>query len=375
MQSLTPKKGIIMNAYIKLLLSIFLFSCGNLWANNNFWLVEEYQKQTKGEKERFIAFNKLVHSPAKKIPSAQKTPVKIMMIYPGDQVSDYWRRSKLSFEKRMKELGIKYVLIDYFTKPAALKQQARQLSKAIKNDTDYLIFTLDIKKHSTFIRQILNRRKPKLILQNITTPVKQWKENRPFLYVGFDHVIGSQMLADYYLEKNGIKGKYAVLFGTNGYVSAMRGDEFIRYVNRRSSLKMVDAYYTNFSKDKAIVATKELIRNHPDLNFIYACSTDIALGVIEVLKEKGLMGKIMTNGWGGGSSELQAITQNELDVTVMRMNDDNGVAMAEAIKLDLLQKQNEIPHVYSGDFKLVEKGIKNKQLNILKKRAFRYTKE
>lgn len=364
-----------MNAYIKLLLSIFLFSCGNLWANNNFWLVEEYQKQTKGEKERFIAFNKLVHSPAKKIPSAQKTPVKIMMIYPGDQVSDYWRRSKLSFEKRMKELGIKYVLIDYFTKPAALKQQARQLSKAIKNDTDYLIFTLDIKKHSTFIRQILNRRKPKLILQNITTPVKQWKENRPFLYVGFDHVIGSQMLADYYLEKNGIKGKYAVLFGTNGYVSAMRGDEFIRYVNRRSSLKMVDAYYTNFSKDKAIVATKELIRNHPDLNFIYACSTDIALGVIEVLKEKGLMGKIMTNGWGGGSSELQAITQNELDVTVMRMNDDNGVAMAEAIKLDLLQKQNEIPHVYSGDFKLVEKGIKNKQLNILKKRAFRYTKE
>lgn len=346
----------------------------NLLAQTDFWLVNEYQKEFKGEKKRFDAFNKLVQNTAQPLTVKQDKPVNIMMVYPGNQVSDYWRRSKLSFEKRMNELGIKYNLIDYFTKPAALKEQSKQLIKAIKNNTDYLIFTLDIKKHSKFIERILSKKKPKLILQNITTPLKRWKKNQPFLYVGFDHVIGSQMLADYYLKKNGKSGKYGVLFGTNGYVSSMRGNEFIRYISTRSSLKMVDSYYTNFDKEKAKMATRELLKNTPDVNFIYACSTDIALGVVEVLKEQNLMDKIMVNGWGGGSSELDAILNNELDVTVMRMNDDNGVAMAEAIKLDLSQKSNVVPQVYSGDFSLIEQGIESSQLKSLKNRAFRYSK-
>ena len=43
----------------------------------------------------------------------------------------------------------------------------------------------------------------------------------------------------------------------------------------------------------------------------------------------------LINGWGGGSAELEAIERGDLDVTVMRMNDDTGIAMAEAIKWDL----------------------------------------
>ena len=55
------------------------------------------------------------------------------------------------------------------------------------------------------------------------------------------------------------------------------------------------------------------------------------------------------------------------------MNDDNGVAMAEAIKLDLKGQANKIPTIYSGEFKLVKKGIDKKSLENYKKRAFRYT--
>ncbi len=93
-----------------------------------------------------------------------------------------------------------------------------------------------------------------------------------------------------------------------------------------------------------------------DIKFIYACSTDIALGVIEVLKQRNLLGKIEVNGWGGGgNSELEAIEKGELDITVMRMNDDNGVAMAEAIKLDLENKSSLVPTIYSGDFAVLKK--------------------
>ncbi len=360
--------------FLKIILLSFLFPLCVFAIDNEYWLVSEYEKAFKNQQELTQDFNDLVQNNAIRINKKQKKPVKIMMVYPGNQISDYWRRSKLSFTKRLDELNVQYELIDYFTKPAALKEQSKQLLKALKNDTDYLVFTLDIKKHSKFIERLLSKKKPKLILQNITTPLKRWSKKQPFLYVGFDHVIGSKMLADYYLEKTNKEGKYAVLFGTNGYVSAMRGNEFINYVKSKSKLELVDSYYTNFNKEKAMVATREILDTHKDLKFIYACSTDIALGAIEVIKERNLMGKIMVNGWGGGSSELASIEANELDITVMRMNDDNGVAMAEAIKLELEGNTNKVPQIYSGDFQLVKQGEDKKRLQMYKDRAFRYTK-
>ena len=57
----------------------------------------------------------------------------------------------------------------------------------------------------------------------------------------------------------------------------------------------------------------------------------------------------------------------------MRMNDDNGVAMAEAIHLDIEGKTDEIPTIFSGDFTLVKKGMSIKELNELQHRAFRYS--
>jgi len=318
-------------------------------------------------------FIKTIQEDSKAIKQNDKK-IKIVMVYPGNQISDYWRKSKLSFEKRLNELNIKYELVDFFTKPAIeIKEQSKLLLKAIKNNTDYLIFTLDASKHAKFIERIVSKKKTKLILQNITTPLKKWKKRQPFLYVGFDHAIGSKFLADYYMNETNNKGNYAVLYGAKGYVSYMRGTKFVEYVSKNSKLKLVHEYYVDFNKEKAIKATRDLLKINKDLKFIYACSTDIALGVIEVLKEENLLGKIKVNGWGGGSNELKAIESGELDITVMRMNDDNGVAMAEAVKLDLLGKGKEVPTIYSGEFSLVKKGINKEELDALKKRAFRYT--
>ena len=57
----------------------------------------------------------------------------------------------------------------------------------------------------------------------------------------------------------------------------------------------------------------------------------------------------------------------------MRINDDNGVAMAEAIRLDLEGRSGEVPQIYSGQFALVEKDITRQDLHRLKQSAFRYS--
>ncbi len=353
------------------MIMILYFSTLAVFANPyEYYQIDEYINLT-GQKELSNEFNKIVQNDAVKIKKDIKE-IKIVMIYPGNQISDYWRKSKISFEKRLKELGIKYQLYDFFTKPGIeIKEQSKHLLNAMKLNPDYLIFTLDVNKHAKFIERIVSREKSKIILQNITTPLKNWKGRQPFLYVGFDHFTGSKYLADYYIKNSKYKGKYAVLYGTKGYVSFMRGTKFIEYVSKNSNLKLVHEYFTDYDKQKAKNATLNLLDIDSDIEFIYACSTDIALGVVEALKERNLLGKIKINGWGGGASELYAIEKGMLDITVMRMNDDNGVAMAEAIKMDLLGQK--VPTIYSGEFKVVEKGIEKEKLQLLKNRAFRYT--
>lgn len=358
---------------IKLILLMCTISFLNA-DNSKYFDIDEYIQFTNQEKIS-TDFISQIQKDAIKI-KQQNKKVKIVLVYPGKQLTDYWMKSKVSFEKRLDELGINYELVLHFTKPhVETRVQSKLLLKAIKDNTDYLVFVLDASKHAKFIERIISREKPKLILQNITTPLRKWQKRQPFLYVGFDHMIGSQMLADYYIKKTKGEGKYAVLYTANGYVSYMRGTKFIDYVSKNSNLKVVHEYFTNTSKEKAKLATLDLLKQDNDIKFIYACSTDIALGAIEALKQKDLIGKVLVNGWGGGSSELQAIQDGFMDVTVMRMNDDNGVAMAEAIKLDLEGEKEKVPTIFSGDFALVEKGIDKNKLEQLKQRAFRYTQD
>lgn len=55
----------------------------------------------------------------------------------------------------------------------------------------------------------------------------------------------------------------------------------------------------------------------------------------------------------------------------MRMNDDSGAALADAIVMDLTGRSDQVPKIFSGELVLVEKGISKEKLKQLKDRAFR----
>jgi len=160
------------------------------------------------------------------------------------------------------------------------------------------------------------------------------------------------------------------LYFSEGYISDVRGDTFIEQVTRDNGFALESAFYTKATKSSGYQAAKLSLEKYPDIDFMYACSTDVALGAAEALDDLG-RDDIMINGWGGGSAELNAIQRGQLDFTVMRMNDDTGIAMAEAIKWDL--EGQSVPTVFSGDFEVVTKSDAPERIEQLKKRAFRYS--
>jgi autoinducer 2-binding protein LuxP len=333
--------------------------------------IDSYIKQHPEQSAVMDEFAALVHAAAQPIPGKIKRPLRIAVIYPALQASDYWRRSLLSFERRLNNIQIPYQLKPFFSQPSIdAKLQSRQLSEALQWQPDYLVFTLDVAPQRRMIERILARGKPKVILQNITSPLRRWQVHRPLMYVGFDHTQGTRLMARKMLEEINHQGKYLMLYFSPGYVSQMRGDTFASEAAKYPGVTQIGAYYTDGNQIKAYQATLKALQEYPDLKMIFACSTDIAIGVLQALREKDRL-DILVNGWGGGEAELQALQQSELDLTVMRINDDNGIAMAEAIKLDQLNLLQRIPHVFAGDIELLHKGASNSVINQLKQKAFR----
>jgi autoinducer 2-binding protein LuxP len=330
--------------------------------------IDEYIQVHPNEKEKMFNFGQVIKKDPIKI-LYQNKPIKISIIYPSNEISDYWRRSTLSFEKRLQLLNIDYVLDENFIDVHNSSLQSLKIKEALSKQSDYLIFTLDINTHKKLITQLLSRKKPKIIIQNVTTPLQEWEGNQPFLYVGFDHIEGTKLLVQYFKKQFPQGANYAMLYFTQGYVSDMRGDSFISLSD--GAFTLLSSYYTEGKAKNAYNATKEILQKYKNLDFIYSCATDISIGTLEALREGDK--KILLNGWGGGSMELELIKEKQLHVSVMRMNDDNGIAMAEAIKFDLENKFDSIPQIYSGSFVLIDQNTTQEKLQTYINYAFRYS--
>ena len=249
----------------------------------------------------------------------------------------------------------------------------KQLYKALDWKPDYLIFTLDALRHKRLIGQILKTGTPKLIVQNVTTPHRAWRNRQPFLYVGFDHALGTQKLAREYIRRTAGKGDYTMLYFTKGLVSRLRGDTFNQVVAKQSDMNLKVSYYTDGDRKRSRESVIETLRRFPNMRHFYACSTDVALGAIDALDAEGLTSQTILNGWGGGDAELKALQDGKLDFTVMRMNDDNGVAMAEAIRMDQEGFGDQVPTIYSGDIELITDETSQDHIDRLINHAFRYS--
>lgn len=342
--------------------------------NSGYYTLEEFFKANPSEEKKYNDFKKLIRSEPQK--SVTKKEVAISFIYPGYEKSDYWVRSLKSFKGRMNALNIDHTIFEYFTRPGSIDNNLMEeyVAQALANNPDYLVFTLDVNRHKEIIERLITLGKPKIILQNITTPLKEWDGNHPLLYVGFSHRIGTKnILIPEYLTKFPNGATYSMLYFTQGFVSKERGDSFIEFMNTQKNMNLVASYYTDGQYENARTATRDIIKEFPDIDFIYACSTNIALGVVDELKSLGVKDKVIVNGWGGGSSELNSIQNGDLDFTVMRINDDNGIAMAEAIKLDINNRTDEVPTIFNGDFVLINKSTTKEEIEKLKKRSFRYS--
>ncbi len=99
---------------------------------NGYWAYQEFLNEFPEQKHLTDALAAAVRDDP--VPIALKRhPLKISVVYPGQQISDYWIRNIDAFEKRLDKLNIDYQINQVFTRPNAdIKQQSLSLMEALK---------------------------------------------------------------------------------------------------------------------------------------------------------------------------------------------------------------------------------------------------
>ena len=358
------------------LLALLLIWSGSVTANDYpYWRLQDFFEHHPKQEALMAAMAARVSAPvaAQAVDTAAQEAIRVVKVYPGEQASGYWRSSVAAFRGRMDGLGIPYQLEVHFSGPteSQFDRQLAQLSEVLASDPDYLIYTLSSSTHVAVVERILAAGRPRVILQNITTPLRRWDGMQPMMYVGFDHIHGSHMLAEQ-MDVDRDSG-YVALLPHRGYLSEVRGESFIEAIRQSRGITPLAVYHTDLDSQRGYRATLDALQRYPQLGMIYACSTDIALGAVRALREQGRLDEVVVNGWGGGDEELDALARGELSLTVMRINDDAGVAIAEAIALDALGRSEEVPLVFAGEMVLMEQGMSSEQRQQARLRAFRYS--
>jgi len=136
-------------------------------------------------------------------------------------------------------------------------------------------------------------------------------------HVEMSHYYGAMDIARTMGEKMGGKGEVAILNAppgiiirdqrTNGFVDGMK--------KHHPDIQIVADQVADWDRKKAQDVLNTILAANPDLGGAYGVNDSMALGAVDVAKEKGLIGKFVVFGNDGETAALESIEAGELTGT------------------------------------------------------------
>lgn len=337
-------------------------------AEREFWWY--YQVQ---EEPTLTAFQQVVGAPGQQVAATVAEPVKIAVIYPSLDVSDAWLRAFLAMEARLKENGIPYEAVQFASGIGDHQLQTTFTDQVIQEDYEYVVFgPTELLIQAENIKALVDAGK-KVFVLTMDTVLKQYGDNQPMMYTAFSHYAGSQIICDWVVKTLGTEGTYAMLRGTPGLVDDQRSGGFNSCLAENSNWKLAYEHYGDFQREGGTTGAQLIISAYPEVTLIHSANTAMAMGALSAVQSMSVQDKVMVTGWGGTGDELDALLRGELRATPMRMADDLGVAMADAIRYDLEGRADELPLVFIGRITIATGNMPEADILGMREEAFRYT--
>lgn len=337
-----------------------------------FFLLPEFHAYSPENATMMDDFLKVVQAPAVPVSVKISKPLKIAMMFPSLETSDAWARLNIALRSRLKELKVPFKVTELMIRPDEHGRQASQVDQVIAQNFDYVVIGPSEYKAQKASLERLSQKIPTLVMNVVNPFVDLVGTNRmPLSHIGFDHSVGAKVLCKWVINETGGKGTFALIRYLPGLVDDQRSNVFRDCVLKNSEMKLVDEFEAQGDREKAFTGTNAILSKHPDITMLHAASTAVALGALAAVEERGLVKKVIVNGWGGGGDELKSIMDGGLKVAAFRVNDDWGTAVAEAIKAHAEGKK--IPLVIAATIKPIDYRMTPEQIKAETTYAFRYS--
>jgi autoinducer 2-binding protein LuxP len=313
-----------------------------------FFLLPEFHEYKPDEAILMEDFLKIVQSPAVSVSVSVPRPLKIAIMFPSLETSDAWARLNIALRKRLEEVKVPFKVTEFMIRPDEHGRQATQIEQALALNFDYVVIGPSEYKAQKANLERLSKKVPTLVM-NVVNPFVDLvgTDRMPLSHIGFDHSVGAKVLCNWTIKETGGKGTFALMRYLPGLVDDQRSNVFRDCVLKNSNLKLIDEYEAQGDREKAFTGANAILSKHPDITMLHCGSTAVALGTLAAVEERGLIKKVIVNGWGGGGDELKSIMNGGLKVAAFRVNDDWGTAVAEAIKANVEGKR--VPLVTFGN--------------------------
>ena len=153
--------------------------------------------------------------------------------------------------------------------------------------------------------------------------------------VGFivsDNFEGGRIAGAFIADKLHGKGKVAILEGISGLETAtLRKNGCLEAFKKTPGIEVVASLPADWEREKGMNVFQNILQAHPDLDAVFACNDEMALGAIRALNQPR---KVIVVGFDATAEARQAVEKGLMDATVAQQPYKMGQqAVADAIRL------------------------------------------
>lgn len=160
------------------------------------------------------------------------------------------------------------------------------------------------------------------------------------VYVAGNNTVMGQVSAEYIIERLGGEGKIVVLRGIPTAIDNERFDAFMELV-AETNIEVLDSRYANWNRDDGFIVMQDFLTRFPVIDAVWAQDDDIALGVVEALRQAGRDKELFVVGGAGMKEIIKGVMDgNELiPVNVLYP----PAMIATAIEITALKFISDVP--------------------------------
>ena len=193
-----------------------------------------------------------------------------------------------------------------------VEEQEEQMREFIRNKVDAIILCpVDAKSYLNVLKEARNAGIPVI---NMNMKMDAVSTEYITTYVGASMSEEADLAGQLVVVcLNGKKGKVGIIEGTQGTDPQIyRTQTFLEYISSYPDIEVVGIAEANWSKAKAGLAASNLLAQNPDINVFYCHDSNMAMGVYDMLKARGLENKIQIIGIGNEQQYMDAVREGKI---------------------------------------------------------------